>query len=121
MPPTRPPEPQSDAYRHRHRLLVALHAEGILGDLLRAACDRYRISAWCGNERRGLDEAVGILGRVLATQELDDELREMITLTIEEMRSLKRSKRLMEISIRYEGLEPPGWPGFDDEGGSAEQ
>lgn len=94
-------------------LLGSLHDAGIIGDLLRAAYDRYRIAAWCGNEPKGLEDAVGILGRVLATQHLDDELREMITLTIEEVRSLERSKRLMEISIRREGLEAPDWPGFE--------
>lgn len=110
--PTAPPEPSDAAYIFRKALLqqlVATAIDDVVADLLRAAFDRYRIQAWCGNETRGATDAIGILERVLRSQTLDDQLREVVTLTIESMKSLTASDRLKVLTWKREGLVPEDW------------
>ncbi len=112
MKTSRTPEPNNTGYRHRKEVLqwLALTGSGdVVHDLLRAAFDRYRISAWCGNEERGAKEAIAILERVVASQKVDEELREAIVLTVASVKSLEGDKRLQEIMLRREGLMPEGW------------
>lgn len=102
-----PSEPTDDLYGHRKALLLGLQnfAGGpVLLDLLRAAFDRYRLSAWSGNETHGFKDARAILERVLLHQTMEDEDREVITLTLAALDGADYPRRLEELQLIRNGL-----------------
>lgn len=104
---TRSAEPDDELYQHRKALLFDLQnfAGGpVLLDLLRAALDRYRLSAWSGNEKRGFKDARAILDRVLAHQEMEAEDREVIVLTIAVLDGGEYPARLERLQLIRNGL-----------------